>query len=870
MIDKLKDPLFYIPSFFRVLSKANASGMSDLVPMKLWRMQQHYITNRSHRDILLKGRQMGSTTGILAANSHKVFTEPFHRMAIITHDYETSEFLLQNVHRFHANLPKEIKPETDWMSGSRMRFPKLDAYIYIDSAKSDTMGIGHGLTIVHACLHPESLVLLTDGTMRPISEIAIGDVTTSKKWGTPVSVNGVYSRPYKGQLCKLYFYGNCSTPLVCTPEHRIMGSVNQEGWVEASKAKWIGSPIREIKPEIYELPKYKYMAGNERKYVPDGSVKLDYEFGWVLGLFYAEGSFTGRSLTFSISTKETDFAEKIKAFSEKYDWSTATNIIETHGVIDGRDVIGKTLNVLVHGAALCDVVRNIVGRDKYMPDWLWKCPPEFLNGIIDGYIAGDGHEPEGKCYRYYVTSVRPHLLYQLRELLLSTRKEYGAIIYSPAKKAWALQGPMHPCKNSEYRHDGGYRYVKFRRLYRQDFVFVKIKKREMVEYDGPVYDLETKGSFKVPCGIVHNSEMSRWPQKNADDLFAGISQTVPRGGYITVESTPRGRVGIFYELYEAARRGESEYKSFFYPWWWDENYTIPEVTKHERNAQLEACARILGLSAEKLMEQERQLMEREKLTPGQIAFRRSKIMELRELFFQEYPENDIDCWLSNEQAVIDGLSLRPYYNYIEAGRNEGNITFWRGPVGGHTYVVGVDTASGAARDYSVASVLDCRTMEYVARLRGKLHPDLFAEELYRLARIYNSAMIAVERIGHGHAVIKVLMEKDYPNQYYHTDYDEVTKEISASAGWKTSVKTKPLMVDGMVQAFRSQELRSFSENLLLEAAGLTWDGAKIKTPPGGNDDEFIAVSIALQVRESSPVFDEPGAGQPTVRSYATI
>ena len=78
------------------------------------------------------------------------------------------------------------------------------------------------------------------------------------------------------------------------------------------------------------------------------------------------------------------------------------------------------------------------------------------------------------------------------------------------------------------------------------------------------------------------------------------------------------------------------------------------------------------------------------------------------------------------------------------------------------------------------------------------------------------------------------------------------------------------MVDGMVQAFRSQELRSYSENLLLEASGLTWDGAKIKTPPSGNDDEFIAVSIALQVRESSPFAYEAASTQPTVRSYVTI
>jgi hypothetical protein len=341
-------------------------------------------------------------------------------------------------------------------------------------------------------------------------------------------------------------------------------------------------------------------------------------------------------------------------------------------------------------------------------------------------------------------------------------------------------------------------------------------------------------------------------------------------GIITAESTPKGRAGLFYEVYMDAKHGKNGFKCFFYPWWWDENYVAnPDEYMTEETA--ESVADILGQSKASFLKDEKAFAEYNQLSQSQLAFRRMKIGEIKILFFQEYPENDIDCWLSSEMSIVDGSSLRPYYSEIKPGAIHGNLTVWKGPVGGRTYVIGVDVASGSARDFSVASVLDVRTMEYVARLRGKIHTDVFAEEVMRLGHDYNDALIAVERIGHGHSVLRVMLEKNYPNIYYHTDYDEIRKDNVTDAGWKTSVKTKPLMVNAMIAAFRSHDLISWSENLLLEASSLVWEGgvdSKVKTVSGGHDDEFMAVAIALQVREQAPVFEEDTYSAPV--SYASV
>lgn len=514
----------FIEKNFKIISKAKGDTISQLIPMKLWRNQRHFIENQTKRNAILKGRQLGVSCGVEAGNSAILFTIPYQRQTIITHDAETSGFLFENVQRFYRNLPWNqnlsedlMQPRHDWKSGTRMRFPIIDSYIYIDSAKSDSIGVGH------------------------------------------------------------------------------------------------------------------------------------------------------------------------------------------------------TLN------------------------------------------------------------------------------------------------------------------------------------------------------------NAHLSEVAKWPQKKGRQLFADITQTVPMDGCITAESTPQGRVGLWCEIYHDAKKGTNGFTPFFYPWWWNDDY-ITDPNIYLTNEKAEIIAEILGQSTANFLKDEKAFAEYNKLSPSQLAFRRMKIGEIKLLYFQEYPEDDVNCWLSNETSVMDEASLRPYFAEIKSGREEGNSTIWKDVLGGESYVIGVDVASGTARDYSVASVLRSRNLEYVARIRGKIHTDLFAEQLFQLGLRYNNALVAVERIGHGHSVLRVLLEKNYPNLYYHTDYDEMVKQNVTDAGWKTSVKTKLPMVNTMIRAFRTRDLISYSENLLTEASGLTWKGqidTQVETSAGGNDDEWDAVSIALQVRESMPLgnFEEKRA--PIIR-YARV
>lgn len=123
--------------------------------------------------------------------------------------------------------------------------------------------------------------------------------------------------------------------------------------------------------------------------------------------------------------------------------------------------------------------------------------------------------------------------------------------------------------------------------------------------------------------LFHGSEVAFWP--NANDHMAGIGQTIPNepGTEIILESTANGPNGLFYEMWQDAERGRSEYIPIFVPWFWQPEYSLAPP------ADLELSAEDLDYQAAY------------KLTLGQMAWRQMKTRDDfrgdSALFDQEYP-----------------------------------------------------------------------------------------------------------------------------------------------------------------------------------------------------------------------------------------
>ena len=196
---------------------------------------------------------------------------------------------------------------------------------------------------------------------------------------------------------------------------------------------------------------------------------------------------------------------------------------------------------------------------------------------------------------------------------------------------------------------------------------------------------------------LHLSEPAFYLPDKAKTLIGGASEAVPASGMMVLESTPNGRVGEFYDTYRAAKEGENNYYPLFFPWWWDPEYTEPYgsinvAEKYRFHVEPD--------------EEESSLMSEHGLTIDQIRWRRGKKAQLKELFKQEYPENDVDCWLVSGISALPTEALLAMATRIRAPFfEEEGVRKWQAYKGGSQYLVIVDAAKGTpTSDPSVAVV----------------------------------------------------------------------------------------------------------------------------------------------------------------------
>ena len=87
---------------------------------------------------------------------------------------------------------------------------------------------------------------------------------------------------------------------------------------------------------------------------------------------------------------------------------------------------------------------------------------------------------------------------------------------------------------------------------------------------------------------LHLSELARWPL-NAAETLAGLRAALAPGGDLTIESTPRGAYGAFYEQWQHA---DADMTRHFFPWWLEPGYRsrtpLGQPTEEEQELMLSA------------------------------------------------------------------------------------------------------------------------------------------------------------------------------------------------------------------------------------------------------------------------------------------
>jgi len=369
---------------------------------------------------------------------------------------------------------------------------------------------------------------------------------------------------------------------------------------------------------------------------------------------------------------------------------------------------------------------------------------------------------------------------------------------------------------------------------------------------------------------LHISELALWPDQ--ERLMIGLLQAVPKDGRIVIESTANGIGDYFYKLWIRSREGDSAFRTHFLPWFELPNYVFP-----------------VGTVPLELTDEEKNLMNRYRLSHEQISWRRWKISQMGgdyrdpgswDSFNQEFPSNAEEAFIVSGNPVWSPMLMKHYlthcqkpllvgnlrgYQPISIEPNEkGYLKIWKQPEEFHTYAIGVDVSEGKVvsetgqggreRDASCAQVFDKTTYEQVACWHGRIDPDLLGRQLDLLGRYYNDAFIGVERNAVGITPLVVLRDLNYPNLYYREKFGMIVEKITAELGWVTDSISKESLISDATNLLRDKRLLLYDDATVGEMMSFIRDSdGKARAAKSAYDDRVMSFLIGLRMLQRAKV-----------------
>jgi hypothetical protein len=196
--------------------------------------------------------------------------------------------------------------------------------------------------------------------------------------------------------------------------------------------------------------------------------------------------------------------------------------------------------------------------------------------------------------------------------------------------------------------------------------------------------------------------------------------------------------------------------------------------------------------------------------------------------------------------------------FVETKDGSGLLRVWEDPKPGDRYAIGADVALGIkGGDYSCADVLEVRSGRQLAQWHGHIAPDLFADVLANLGKLYNNSLLCVESNNHGLTTNIRLRDNGYSNLYVQTvlqDRGSDSKETK-KIGFDTQKNSKRYIIDELAALFRDQYTGIACKETIAECQTyiITENGAT-EAAPKCFDDRVMSMAIAKYAVSQSPAY----------------
>jgi DNA polymerase III subunit alpha len=380
------------------------------------------------------------------------------------------------------------------------------------------------------CLLPRQEIVTRTG-VKAIKDIVVGDEVLTHR-GRFRKVTRTMSRHHEGEVLGVRLAGRYERVTWMTAEHPVLvqGRNGMRKWVEAGELdpgrpglsdgaqnwkSWAclpkihaDQPVDHIRTEDYvswepsaerpgqfvkSSPRSK--IGPTRHYCPfPTELPLDYDVGYFIGLFAAEGHTSRGTACWSFHRDEHELIDRCSVMAEK---------------LTGKPVVIKTsphrpgyqgVTVSVYSAVLAELLGSLCGkgaRNKHLPEFVFEAPREFQQGLVDGVLDGDGSvKPDTVIF----TQTSRDLAWQIRMLRATLDDDFACVTECE------LPAEQHA---TQYRSNYSPRRVMAHRRTKSDreFVYKPISAVLRRSYSGPVYNIEVEDDHSyVSDFAIHNCD----------------------------------------------------------------------------------------------------------------------------------------------------------------------------------------------------------------------------------------------------------------------------------------------------------------------------------------------------------------------------
>lgn len=329
-----------------------------------------------------------------------------------------------------------------------------------------------------------------------------------------------------------------------------------------------------------------------------------------------------------------------------------------------------------------------------------------------------------------------------------------------------------------------------------------------------------------------------------EKILAGISEAAEYG-QIDMETTANGR-GQFYDQWQKAKIGKSPYTAIFIPWFIDSEYSIDSMTEDERHGLSVGIQKMFSIPDDEFIAglsiEEKQFVSKVAseygmvLTAGQLKWRRYKIWDKGEFFWQEYPEDDETCFLQSGRAVFSHILLDK-----EQRVPLDDISQWKTPedrerLKKRIFYAGVDGAEGTlegdSHSFAVIDASASKSQAAVIYEYTSNEPiDVFWLKIDKICKQFRISL-GIEKNGVGVAHV----QKAKQLRVRHKE-------------WETTAANRPMMITDLEEAYRKEYLVETYPEAENEARDMIYTKTnRAEHRPGKHDDRIFARAIAWQMK----------------------